>query len=122
MGRPKKNKSEGLGDTVEKVFEATGISAVAKWMLGEDCGCEERKQKLNKLFPYRKTKCLTEDEYNWLTNYFQRVKNTVTVEDQKEAIKIYNRIFQANKHYTSCSECYKQTHNELKRVYDQYEK
>ena len=47
-----KKTSKGLGDTVEKVFKATGIDKVAKWILGEDCGCEERKEKLNKMFPY----------------------------------------------------------------------
>ena len=40
----KKQKSKGLGDTVEKVFKATGVDKVAKWVLGEDCGCDERKE------------------------------------------------------------------------------
>jgi len=48
------NKPKGLGDTVEKVFEKTGIKYVAKKVLGEDCGCKGRKDKLNKLIPYRK--------------------------------------------------------------------
>ncbi len=29
-------ESKGLGDTVEKVLEATGVAKVAKWLLGED--------------------------------------------------------------------------------------
>jgi hypothetical protein len=60
----KSTKAKGLGDTVEKVLEATGIAKVAKWVLGEDCGCDKRKKNLNKLFPYKKPECLTEDEYN----------------------------------------------------------
>ena len=32
-----KKTSKGFGDTVEKVFQATGIDKVAKWLLGEDC-------------------------------------------------------------------------------------
>ncbi len=51
-------ESQGLGDTVEKVLEVTGIAKVAKWLLGEDCGCDARKAKLNELFPYRQPKCL----------------------------------------------------------------
>ena len=43
-------KSKGLGDTLEKVFKKTGIDKVAKWVLGEDCGCDDRKEKLNYLF------------------------------------------------------------------------
>ncbi len=41
--------SKGLGDTVEKVFKATGIDKIAKFILGDDCKCDERKEKLNKL-------------------------------------------------------------------------
>jgi hypothetical protein len=50
-----KNKSKGLGDTIEKITKATGIKkAVDKFskITGKDCGCEERKQVLNRLFPY----------------------------------------------------------------------
>ena len=53
-------KSKGLGDSVEKVLKATGIDKVAKKVLGDDCGCEERKQKLNKMFPYSRP--FTNDE------------------------------------------------------------
>jgi len=35
-------KSKGLGDSIEKVLKATGIDKVAKAVLGDDCGCEER--------------------------------------------------------------------------------
>ncbi len=56
-------KSKGLGDTIEKITTATGIKAAVKAVAGDDCGCEERKEKLNKLFPYkREPECLTEQE------------------------------------------------------------
>ena len=42
-------QSEGLGDTVEKVLEVTGVAKLAKWVMGEDCGCDDRKAKLNAL-------------------------------------------------------------------------
>ena len=54
----KEDVAEGLGDTLEKVFEKTGIKKLVKFIAGEDCGCDERKKKLNKLFPYRKISCL----------------------------------------------------------------
>ena len=41
--------SEGVGDAVEKVLKATGVADVVKFIAGEDCGCDERKAKLNKL-------------------------------------------------------------------------
>ena len=50
-------KSKGLGDTIEKITTATGI----KGMIGKlhkvtkkDCGCNKRKEALNKAFPYKK--------------------------------------------------------------------
>jgi hypothetical protein len=49
------NKSRGLGDTIEKVTTATGIKAVVDTIskaTGKDCGCNKRKEKLNKLFQY----------------------------------------------------------------------
>ena len=46
-------KSKGLGDTVEKFTKATGIKSLFSKVVGEDCGCEERKNKLNQKFPYK---------------------------------------------------------------------
>jgi len=51
----KKNKSKGLGDTIEKITTATGIKKVAEAVskvTGKPCGCQERKEALNKQFPY----------------------------------------------------------------------
>jgi hypothetical protein len=39
MGRPRK-KAVGLGDTVESILAATHVDKMAKWLLGDDCGCE----------------------------------------------------------------------------------
>jgi hypothetical protein len=46
----------GLGDTIASIMEATGVKAVVKAIVGEDCGCEARQEKLNELFPYGETK------------------------------------------------------------------
>jgi len=48
-------KSKGLGDTVEKITTATGIKSVVKKMAGKkDCGCNKRRDALNRMFPYEK--------------------------------------------------------------------
>jgi hypothetical protein len=50
-----KEKSKGLGDTIEKITTATGIKKVVKTVskaVGKDCGCDKRKETLNRLFPY----------------------------------------------------------------------
>tara|TARA_R100000234_G_scaffold110268_1_gene82572 strand:- start:110 stop:271 length:162 start_codon:yes stop_codon:yes gene_type:complete len=50
--------SKGLGDTVEKFTKATGIKSLMDISMGaigkKDCGCNKRKQWLNKNFPYKK--------------------------------------------------------------------
>tara|TARA_R100001594_G_scaffold140226_1_gene185236 strand:- start:866 stop:1036 length:171 start_codon:yes stop_codon:yes gene_type:complete len=54
-----KNKSKGLGDTIEKITKATGIKKVVNKIsdfTGKDCGCTDRKETLNKLFPYHYNK------------------------------------------------------------------
>lgn len=44
---------KGLGDLVDKVTTKTGVKSVVK-MINEDCGCEERREKLNNLVPFKK--------------------------------------------------------------------
>ena len=54
-----KDVSKGLGDTIEKITTATGIKKVVKKIIGEgdnECGCNKRKEKLNKMFPYNDKK------------------------------------------------------------------
>ena len=86
----KKNHAEsskGLGDAVEKFTEATGIKKFVKFVAGDDCGCDERKEKLNYLFPNYRPNCLTEDEYNFLEERVGKL-NTVTIEEQKALLSI----------------------------------
>ena len=50
-------KSKGLGDSIEKITKATGIKKVVDVVNRatgkKDCGCNKRKQALNKKFPYK---------------------------------------------------------------------
>jgi len=119
MGRPRK-KAEGLGDTIEQVLEVTKIAKVAKWILGEDCGCEERKEKLNKLFRYAKPKCLTEDEFKYLSESDALNKNLILPSEQRELLKIYNRVFNQNIQPTSCGSCVREIVIKLKQVINEY--
>jgi hypothetical protein len=48
-------KSQGLGDTIEKITTATGIKAVVEAVskkTGKPCGCQKRKEMLNRVMPY----------------------------------------------------------------------
>jgi len=115
-----KHESQGLGDTIEKITEATGIKKVVKWMFGEDCGCDERKAKLNKMFPYNKPLCLTESEYEWLHTYYTEQKNTIDMKKQKEFLEIYNRVMQTKEVPTTCSDCYRDWHRRMHKIYNDY--
>ena len=119
----KSQETEGLGDVVENVLEKTGIAKVAKFLLGEDCGCEERKIKLNQMFPSQKPLCLEEEEYNFLTEYFEKDSNIVKIQEQRDLLKIYNRVFrQKNARETSsCASCVREMVSKLRRLYKEYE-
>jgi len=116
-----KKKSKGLGDTVAKVTKATGIDKAVKFIAGEECGCEERKEKLNKLFPYNKPECLNESEYNFLKDFYSIARNTVTYPQQLELIAISNRVLKTKLQPSSCSSCIKSLMDKLKKLYDNYE-
>ena len=110
-------KSKGLGDSVEKVLKATGIDKVAKKVLGDDCGCEERKEALNRMFPYAKVRQFTEDEMSIYESVLPRIGSTVKREDQAILVKLYNKVFNANKKPSSCGSCVQQTVAQLAKVY-----
>ena len=52
------NRSEGLGDTIAKLAKFVGLDKIAdkiaKLFGKEDCGCNRRREKLNKIVPYNK--------------------------------------------------------------------
>jgi hypothetical protein len=112
---------KGLGDTVEKIFKSVGVDKLAKWALGEDCGCQERKEHLNKLFPYNKPECLVEDEFNYLDNFFTSKGSKIDPEVQTKLVSIYNRVFKEKAQTTSCSSCFLNgVLSKLKQVYKEY--
>lgn len=116
------NASKGLGDTVEKITTATGIKKAVKWLAGDDCGCDERKEKLNKLFPSRfKADCLQKDEYEFLKNWFSQNKTRMKPSEQRDLLVIYNRVFRTKQQYTTCASCLRDINNRIKRVYETYE-
>jgi len=53
-------ESKGLGDTIAKITETSGIAAAVEAMAKaagiQDCGCKKRQEQLNQLFPYNNQK------------------------------------------------------------------
>ena len=116
-------QSKGFGDTSEKITTATGIKALVDWVTEEDCGCSERRDALNKLFPYKKPKWFTEQEYKWLTEWFSRKRNSISVDAQKRMFEIHNRILDENERITGgCTPCkFNRIQAKVKQVYDKYQ-
>ena len=125
IGRGTNIKSKGLGDDVEKILNNGLLKPIVKslkgllWKDSEDCGCDTRKEILNKLFPY-KTECLNEEEHEYLEYFFKVQRNKVTSIEQKKLLLIYNRVFNTNKKGSSCAPCVRSMVNELDKLYKNY--
>lgn len=124
-GRKPKKKVEGLGDVVEQVTTATGIKAVVDWFsetTGIDCGCDARKERLNKLFSFKKPDCLTEGEYNELTQLFATKLTSLTKTNQKVVATIHSRVF-GHRYVEPCT-CspakWREWVADLENVYNEY--
>lgn len=120
MRKPRTKKPQGLGDTIDQITTVTGIKALVKFIAGDDCGCNERKAKLNERFPYKKANCLTEQNYNYLDTFFKANKTQLNPIEQTELLAIYNATFNSNVGQTSCNSCWIDMINELKLVYETY--
>lgn len=49
-------QSKGLGDTIEKLTTVTGVKKIVETVAkatGKDCGCNKRRDTLNRVFPYQ---------------------------------------------------------------------
>ena len=116
-------ESSGVGDTIEKITKATGIDKVVEFIAGEDCGCDERKEKLNYLFPYNKPNCFTESEFDFLSEYFSDDKwelRSITAAMVSKFYSIYNRVFNTMDSPSGCPSCVKTRIKKIERLYKEY--
>ena len=116
MGRGRKPK--GLGDTVENVLETTGIAKVVKSVLGENCGCEERKELLNKIWTYRQPNCLSIESIGWLSTFLPNIPEQLTIKQQEKLKVIYKETFNIDFQTTSCGSCWRDMIREIEKVYE----
>jgi hypothetical protein len=130
-GRKPKAKPEGLGDVVEIITEATGIKKLVKLFTpdGEDCGCDKRKETLNKIFPFprhRPSKCMNQEQYE----RWESVKD-IKKHDRKEYLdkvypataKLHAELF-SHKHYSPCTcspKIWDQWRKDLNNIFKIYE-
>lgn len=113
------NDSKGLGDTIEKITEATGIKSLVKFVAGEDCGCDKRKENLNEKFKYKFLECPTEEMYNFMHDYFSKPhRSDITGQQQDMFNSILRHVFKRKFPRVSC--CYGGRLNEVKKLYLEY--
>lgn len=135
-------QSQGLGDKVEQFTKATGIKKAVEWLAnGKDCGCDKRKEILNKIFS-SKVECMVQSEYEWLTDFLKRYDdnweqydnkyraehNTTLTKDVYAIDRMIRRLF--NRKLNVCFQCpsaaanNKKSLNEavinLKLIYENY--
>ena len=121
MAKTRVKKSVGLGDTIDKITKTTGIKAVVEKvseLTGWDCGCDARKETLNRLFPYVKPNCLIEEDFNYLTDLFSKVLNELTINQQYEIIALYERVFRVKLDNSNCASCWRDRLEELRKVHN----
>ena len=127
--KARQEEQKHLGDYIEDVTKATGIKkaveVVTKAVGIKDCGCNTRKEKINdfdrrirRMFIHKQPKLLNEDEFIFLTDYFDQNKTRVTHNEQLAVLKVYNRVYSTNKTPTGCPSCYKDIVTKLKKLID----
>lgn len=124
MEKRKKNSSEGLGDSIEKITQKIGIDKIVKFLGGEDCGCDNRRDFLNEKFSYKRNEpsCLLEKEHDWLKKYFDDPKQFSYVVVKTMIGTIHARVF--GHHYKKLCSCKSSPIdryiNELKTIFETY--
>lgn len=116
-----KSKSKGLGDKIAAVTKATGIEKVVKTFFGDDCGCEDRRDRLNKMFPNRKINQMDEEQQTFFREVIQVKYRSHARLDKavgSQFYKLYNDVFGVKKNRTSCASCNKGMYIELLKVYE----
>lgn len=116
MRSPKNTKSKGLGDSIEKITQATGIKALVK-AIAPDCGCEERRKKLNQMFPYYREMSPQDMELfkpflDWETRLEMKAA------DVRMIFGIYQRTTGRIQEETRCPACIKNALKTLHEIYN----
>tara|TARA_B110000908_G_C10012602_1_gene339248 strand:+ start:51 stop:521 length:471 start_codon:yes stop_codon:yes gene_type:complete len=101
----------GLGDVVEAFTKATGIKAVVDKVsdvLGVDCGCDERREKLNNLLPRgrKQVRCMTDEEYTEYGLFMNtRKKGRLEADEVKYLMSLYTNIYNRKWAKVRCTQC-----------------
>lgn len=91
---------------IETITEATGIKKaveVFSKVTGIDCGCDERKKKLNELFPINRTpKCMIESQFETWKEYRETRSEHVSKEERQMIAAMHADLF-SHKYVEPCT-------------------
>ena len=121
----------GLGDVVEAFTKATGIKAVVDKVsdvLGVDCGCDERRERLNNLLPRgrKQVRCMTDEEYTEYGLFMNtRKKGRLEADEVKYLMSLYTKIYNRKWAKVRCTQCalkgrVKEAMSDLDRTYNNH--
>ena len=114
-------KNKGLGDLIDSITTKTGIKKGVKMLFGDSCGCEERRKKLNNLYPnFKNIRPFTNDEKKVYESIIPEIDKTQRITtDQKTALNVlYRGVFETNAKWSSCGSCNQKTIHNLKKIYE----
>lgn len=118
-----KRQPKGLGDTIEKITEVTGIKKVVETFseaTGIDCRCDARKEKLNALYPnFKIANCLDQHDYDFLKEFYS-TNQLLTLTTKYILNSIYLKVFSVNLEIEGCDSCWRDYTSNLKIIFDAY--
>lgn len=110
---------KGLGDTIASITKATGVDKLVHKVVGEDCGCDKRRDKLNQLFPYY-NELTAMDKKNIEEHLIpEHRKGRITAKTKTMMYEIYDRTFNRSATRTNCPSCVKEQMQKLIYLYEQ---
>ena len=105
-----KKKSKGLGDVIENITSSTGIKKVVEIFTpeGKDCGCDKRKDTLNRKYPNLKSaNCFNKEQHDdWVKfKEFRTLTDVIKHDRVLYVCKLYSEIFNLPYWKPSCFAC-----------------
>lgn len=115
-----KSKAPGLGDKVAAVTKATGIEKIVKTFFGDDCGCDERRDRLNKMFSRPVNMMDAEQRKFFEDEIMTRYKSgqNLTRQIGDGFYQLYESLMNTKKKRSSCISCNKNMYIELLKIYE----
>tara|TARA_R110002110_G_scaffold42778_3_gene133921 strand:- start:637 stop:1005 length:369 start_codon:yes stop_codon:yes gene_type:complete len=114
-----KSKPKGLGDIVEKVATVTGVKSAVDTLIGEECGCTERRDKLNELFPMYKNIEMSNDQRQvWEDLQPAIATGRLRGKDSQNFKTLYDDIFEKRHKWCGCGGETPRRVKHIKKVYE----